>query len=122
MKVKYTIVSLLATAADFSVFSAVTWATEFYTVAATSIGMAGGALVSWTLHRSWVFAHSERDETTKRGLYFSGVLLSVFLNVALMGILVDLLFLPRMGCRVVVATAVWAILFWFNRRIVFNVA
>lgn len=121
MKIKYTIVSLLATAADFTVFSIIVWLASFYTVVATLLGMAGGAMVSWTLHRLWVFAHSDREPLAKQRLYFFGILLSVFLNVALMWLLVDCLFFPQMTCRVLVATAVWAVLFWFNRRVVFNV-
>lgn len=121
MKVKYTIVSLVATATDFSVFTLLIWCTECYVVAATVFGMCCGAIVSWSLHRLWVFAHSEQRPSSKRILYASGVLLSFFLNATLMGILVDCLLLPRLGCRVFVATFVWAVLFWFNKRIVFKV-
>jgi len=121
VKVKYTIVSLAATATDFSVFTFLAWSTECYVVAATLLGMGCGAVVSWTLHRLWVFAHSEQPPSSKRILYASGVLLSFFLNASLMGILVDCLLLPRLACRVFVATSVWAVLFWFNKRIVFKV-
>lgn len=121
VKVKYTVVSLLATAADFTVFSMLSLLlASYYVVVATLLGMASGAMVSWTLNRLWVFPDSDREHSVKRRLYFSGVLLSVFLNVALMWLLVSCLFLPQMACRLPVATAVWAVLFWFNRRVVFN--
>jgi putative flippase GtrA len=121
LTVKYTIVSLAATSADFSVFKLLEYAHFSYEAFATFVGMLIGAIVSWSLHRYWVFTQSTESEKHKKSSYFFGQLLCVALNVALMGIVADALGFPRMASRIFTSVAVWLVLYWFNRRVVFKV-
>jgi putative flippase GtrA len=115
------VVSLAATAADFVVFGLLGLITTDFDAASTFLSMLSGAAVSWHLHRHWVFGHSEVSGAAKRKRYALGVVLVFVSNIGLMAVFADLLGLPRMACRVVVATLVWIMGYWFNRRIVFEV-
>lgn len=120
MTLQYTIVSLLATSADFLFFWF--WTHHFPTSAATStlLSMAVGAVVSWTLHRTWVFSDSTVKRAKKMSRYFLGVALSIALNVFFMALLVDILALPEFISRIFSSITVWAIIYTFNRKIVFQ--
>jgi putative flippase GtrA len=121
LSLQYTVVSLLATAADLTVFSALALISTQYNALATLIGMLVGAVISWLLHRYWVFAHSTVSPGRQQFRYITGIVLTVVLNVGLMAVFADWLEFPRFPTRIITSVLVWAILFWFNRRIVFNV-
>lgn len=121
LTVKYTIVSLMATAADFSIFKLLENVAVGFHAVATLIGMLVGAVVSWTLHRYWVFEASAESENHKRSTYLIGQFLCVALNVGLMAIVADWLNFPRMPSRVVTSITVWLIIYFFNRKVVFKV-
>jgi putative flippase GtrA len=121
LTIKYTIVSLLATGADFTVFKLLEVLQLNSEAFATLIGMIVGAVVSWTLHRFWVFESSTASETHKRGTYFLGQLLCIGLNVALMALVADFLHFERMPSRVFTSVVVWIVLYFFNRKVVFKV-
>lgn len=120
MTLQYTIVSLLATTADFAFFWF--WTHNFPTSAAiaTLLSMAVGAVVSWTLHRTWVFSDSTVKRMKKMSRYFFGVALSIALNVFFMALLVDVFHFPDFLSRVFSSITVWAIIYTFNRKIVFQ--
>jgi putative flippase GtrA len=121
LTIKYTAVSLLATVADFAVFSLLVLVSTVYNALATLAGMLVGALISWLLHRYWVFAHSTVRVQAQQLRYAAGIIFTIVLNVGLMAVLADWLVLPRMPSRVVVAIGVWVLLFWFNKKVVFKV-
>jgi putative flippase GtrA len=121
LSLQYTAVSLIATAADMSVFTMLAYISTQYNALATLIGMLIGAVISWLLHRYWVFTHSTVDLRQQRVRYITGIVLTVLLNVGLMAVFADWLQFARLPTRIITSVLVWAILFWFNRRIVFNV-
>ena len=121
LTIQYTIVSLLATTADFTFFVIWGWFIKSPDFIATFFGMLVGAIVSWTLHRYWVFEKSKESEMHKRSSYLVGFLMSIGLNVSFMAVAADLLALPRMLSRIFTSLLVWVISYWFNRKIVFKV-
>jgi putative flippase GtrA len=121
MTFQYTIVSLLATAADFSFFTIWGWLIKSPESIATFFSMLVGALVSWTMHRTWVFEKSTESKAHKRKSYLLGFMMSIGLNVSFMAVVADLLALPRMLSRIFTSLLVWVISYWFNRKIVFKV-
>lgn len=121
LTLQYTIVSLLATASDFSFFIFWGFMVKSADSIATFFSMLVGAIVSWTLHRTWVFSASEVGRKKKMGRYFSGVVLSILLNVVLVALLADFLQLPRIVSRVAASITVWAAIYWFNRKVVFKI-
>ena len=122
MLVKYSATSVAATAVDFSVFYLLGFSGENLPDSAAALLSAGcGAWVSWTLHRRWVFAHSEVGLRAASSRYFAGVLLCIALNALAVLLLCDVLALPRMLGRTVAAVSAWAVVYWFNRRVVFKV-
>jgi putative flippase GtrA len=121
LTIKYTLVSLLATAADFTVFKLLAMVKLNFEAFGTLIGMVVGATISWTLHRYWVFETSTASETHKRSSYLLGQLLCIGLNVALMALVADYLQFARMPSRVFTSIAVWVVLYFFNRKVVFKI-
>lgn len=121
LTIKYTAVSLLATVADFTVFSLLTFIFTGYNALITLVGMLVGVAISWLLHYYWVFAHTTVQVQQQQLRYAAGIVFTIVLNVGLMAILADWLVLPRMPSRVAVAIGVWVLLFWFNKKVVFKV-
>jgi putative flippase GtrA len=118
---KYMLVSLLATVSDFLVFSFLGMFNPQSDAVSTIISMLVGAVVAWSLHYYWVFRHSLVSFNQKWKRYVGGIGLSMLFNVLIMALLADLLACPRMASRVCTSMLVWAIGFWFNRRMVFKV-
>lgn len=119
---KYTSVSLIATAMDFIVFTiCISLISNQFYVFSTLLGMLAGGVVSWTLHRVWVFEKSEVPHKTKRLRYSIGFILSVLLNLAFMYASREWLQMPLFWGRVATSITVWAIIYWFNSSIVFKI-
>jgi len=122
MFLRYTTVSLLATSLDFAVFYAFGFFGKNLPGGMAALLSAGcGAWVSWTLNARWVFVRSEVGRRAAGGRYFAGVLLCIALNALAVLLLCDVLAWPRMLGRTVAAGTVWAVMYWFNRRVVFRV-
>jgi putative flippase GtrA len=120
MMMRYTMVSLIATAVDFSVFFALGWVQALNNSMSTFVSAVCGGIVAWWLYRFWVFADSTVHKWKMRSRYVVGVLLGIVLNALLMGILADTLEIQRMLARMLSATTIWCLLYVFNRRVVFN--
>jgi putative flippase GtrA len=118
---KYTFVSVLATALDFAIFFIFCHFTSLSGSISTFISASAGGVLSYFLHKNWVFSHTKEANASLRFRYFAGVLLGILLNASFMGIWCDWLLLPQMFGRVIAASTVWLILLWFNRRVVFKV-
>jgi putative flippase GtrA len=121
MKLKYSAVSLVATASDFTVSSLIVATNITYNFISTFLGMIVGAIVSWFLLNNWAFSHSQVAVEQRRFRFLLGVLLCIFLNVSLMAICTDYLSFPFFMSRVVIAVLVWIVIFWFNSKLVFKV-
>lgn len=118
---RYLTVSLAATSVDFGAFHLLGFFGEDLLDGAAALLSAGcGAWLSWTLHRRWVFAHSEVQMSAAGSRYLVGVLLCILLNAVAVTLLCDVVALPRMLGRTTAALSVWAVLYWFNRRVVFR--
>lgn len=119
---KYTSVSLIATAMDFIVFTiCISLISKQFYVFSTLLGMLAGGVVSWTLHKVWVFEKSEVPHKKKRLRYIVGFILSVLLNLAFMYASREWLQMPLFWGRVATSITVWAIIYWFNSSIVFKI-
>ncbi len=118
---KYTLVSLVATAADLSVFSALVFLEIPFYALATFMGLATGAVASWSLNRRWVFAESTVELRQQRLRYFNVTALSFFLNMVLMAVCVEFCGLTLMPSRVLTGILAWAVGYWINCRFVFEV-
>jgi putative flippase GtrA len=118
---KYALVSVFATALDFTIFFGIS---HFSTVAgsvATFTGACAGGVLSYFLHAKWVFSASKVEPRAMTVRYVAGVLLSIFLNSIFVGISCDWLDFPRIPSRILAAVLAWIVIFWFNRRVVFKV-
>lgn len=119
---KYTSVSLLATAMDFTVFSiCISLLSNQFYVLFTLLGMLAGGVVSWTLHRLWVFEKSQVSRKKKRLRYVIGFILSIVLNLAFMYASSEWLQIPLFWGRVTTSITVWVIIYWFNSSVVFKI-
>lgn len=122
MLVKYSTTSVAATAVDFSVFYLLGLSVgNLPDSAAALLSVICGAWVSWTLHRRWVFTHSEVGLRAAGSRYFAGVLLCIALNAVAVALLCDVLGFQRMFGRAMAAVSAWVVVYWFNRRVVFKV-
>jgi putative flippase GtrA len=118
---KYTLVSVLATALDFAIFFSFCQFTNQSGSISTFISASAGGVLSYFLHKNWVFSHSKEATSSRTFRYFAGVLLGILLNASFMSIWCDWLDWPKMSGRIAAASTVWLILLWFNRRVVFKV-
>jgi putative flippase GtrA len=121
LTLQYTVVSLLATAADFIVFMLLSVLTTSMASVATFFSMLVGTFVSWFLHQYWVFLSSKVENRQKKIRYVYGILLSMLLNVGMMSILADAAVFPRLLSRVISAMIVGITIYWFNRNFVFKI-
>jgi putative flippase GtrA len=122
MAFRYTTVSLTATAVDFLLFLLFNTLHERFPAGlATLLSASGGALISWRLNYRWVFVHTAVKRRSAGQRYMLGVLLCIGLNVLAVIFFCDVMSLPRMLGRILAAIAVWLIIYWFNRRVVFKV-
>jgi putative flippase GtrA len=119
--IRYTTVSLSATSLDFCVFFLLSVIIGFHAVIGTFFSTIAGACVSWFLNHRWVFRVTELSKYKARLRFALGVLLSILLNVALAWACRDGLQLSNMASRIIAASTVWALLFFYNQRVVFKV-
>ena len=121
LTLKYTIVSIIATVADFSIFKLLEYANLSFVATATLIGMLVGTFVTWLLYRYWVFKKSTESEAHQRSSFFIGQVFSITSNVIMTAIVSDYLGFARLPSRVFTSVLVWFLMYFFNRKIVFKV-
>jgi putative flippase GtrA len=121
LALRYTSVSLMATALDFSVFYVLGLVGTWPDSTCALVSAASGGLLAWWLYRFWVFADSTMHKWKIRSRYLMGVIMAILLNSLLVGLFSDLLDCHRMIARIFAATTTWALLYMFNRRVVFNI-
>ncbi len=121
LTLKYTIVSIIATVADFSVFKLLEYANLSFVATATLIGMLIGTFVTWLLYRYWVFKKSKESEAHQRNNFLVGQAFSIASNVIMTAIVSDYLGFARLPSRVFTSVLVWFLMYFFNRKIVFKV-
>jgi putative flippase GtrA len=121
LTLKYTLVSMIATAADFSVFKLLEYANLSFAAIATLIGMLVGTLITWLLYRYWVFEKSTESEAHQRGSFLIGQTFSIAANVVMTAIVTDYLSFARLPSRVFTSVLVWCAMYFFNRKVVFKV-
>jgi putative flippase GtrA len=121
LTIKYTIVSIIATAADLSLFKLLELANWSYAAAATLLGMLLGTLITWILYRIWVFRDSTESEAHQRNNFLIGQAFSILFNVLMTALVTDYLGFARMPSRVFTSVLVWVLMYFFNRKVVFKV-
>lgn len=118
---KYGLTSLAATTVDFLTSYLCKYPLAMPSLWSTVTGRSFGALVAFLLHRHWVFVDAEHIKISRLIMrYLAGIALSMFLNVAGTEILYKTLGIEYMISRFLTAVSVWAIVFIFNRKVVFK--
>ena len=124
---KYASTSVLATSVDFTTFHFALTYGDITAVQSTIIGRLAGALVAFSLHRTWVFKnlaiteYGEKDSYKKILFlkYVLGIGLGLGLNVAGVWFLNDILNMDAWSSRIIAAVAVWSFVFFYNKQVVF---
>jgi putative flippase GtrA len=118
---KYGLTSVIATTVDFLTSYICKYPLAMPSLWSTVTGRSLGALIAFLLHRHWVFIDAEHIKISRLIMrYLAGIALSMFLNVAGTEILYKTLGIEYMISRFLTAVSVWAIVFIFNRKVVFK--
>lgn len=118
---KYGSVSVAATSADFAMFYVAMTLSGAAPVLATIIGRTVGSVISFLLHRTWVFRYSKkRNGNMLKVKYIMGIFIGMGLNATGVWFLNGALGLDPWPSRILTATTVWFSGFLFNKKIVFG--
>lgn len=117
----YMVNSVVATAADFSVFHIGLTQLGCEAVWATFLGNCVGAVLSFFMLRFWVFADAAPASLKLRMAKFAvGVCLIMLTNAVLVAFFHHICIFPAWPSRIGAAIGAWLVGFLFNRHIVFE--
>jgi len=119
--IKYNIVSLLATALDFTVFVILTKLLGLWYVLAAAISAVSGGTLAFWFNRNWVFDSKTGKIKNQAVKYLSVWISSIFLNTIGIFLVVDKFHLDEVTAKILVSILVGVFFnFLMNKYYVFK--